>query len=322
MSTNAEEVVEDLPDSLEELSVAESLEDGPDFDQSIEDEIGSFDDEFASEVVEDKEESEAKAEVREEVVPPKDEDTEEEDGIASLFPDLEEAEETPATTDEPTGDEEQSALQLTREEMIEVLQRRGSPETTEEAPASQEPEAEGTSNPQEAWKAAHQTYVDQYALSEDDAAAMYTEPETVLPRMAADITMRTIQAVIGLLPQYLPKIEEQNAQAAAVETARREAMDAALGGVEVKDNQLEAAQDMVRKLSPGLDVSSPADFAKATAGVLQRVLGVKKPGGRVAVKPRALAAGRGAGKGPPAPVVKGDNPYGDFFDEDMAEDNR
>ena len=256
-----------------------------------------------------------------EVVTPPEEPTVTEEVIATPE---ETGEATPIIPAPSTDEQEVPALQLTSEEIQTVLRGRGTSEGEVSAPADAELEtSEREASSQQAYQRSYDHYVEAYAMSEEDAARLYTEPEQVMPQLAASVTMQTIQAVVGLLPQMLPGIMQAHSQREEVATVKSTAIQAALGGVAVSDEYMGAAETLVRSMAPKLEAENPKDFALATVGVLQQVMGVKpKPAAAVVPKPgrRGTPPGaRSVAQTPPIIGAPGENVYEDFADQDLEE---
>ncbi len=253
----------------------------------------------------------------------------EEFSVADILtpPPVEEVEEVtdPAatSTDEPS----EPVLQLTRSELMELLQNRGTPPGEEEAPASSESETvDSDAARQQAWDNSYNRYVEMYAINDEDAARLITEPEAVLPRMAAQITMRTVEAVMSLLPQAVPSLVQAHTQQAEVEAVKQTAMSRALGGVDVRPEYLEAAEGMIRKLSPDLERTKPEDFALATVGILRNVLSVPATPAQTESTPAPAAPARRTGRVPAAARTVSQTPPGSSNNEEnvfssMAEED-
>lgn len=85
-----------------------------------------------------------------------------------------------------------------------------SAETPEEAPVPQEltPEQiEARKQQYEAWRKSEvERLTGEYQFSPEEAAALQTEPETVLPKLAADLTLRVREQVIQEVLSHLPNV--------------------------------------------------------------------------------------------------------------------
>lgn len=80
------------------------------------------------------------------------------------------------------------------------------------APAADQPSQSAAETPSagfdwDGWaKSSVEHYSKQYALTEEETQLMITEPEAVLPKMAANLHTNMIREVLTMLPQMLPQI--------------------------------------------------------------------------------------------------------------------
>jgi hypothetical protein len=161
-----------------------------------------------------------------------------------------------------------------------------------------------------------------YALDSDTALALQTEPETVLPRLAAQVHLEVTENVLRAVQQMVPGLIQQVNQSTAVETKAQNAFfdrNPDLKGVDqAKILQIGA---MFRQVNPGAD----ADTAIATIGSMVRTaLGM--PAGSATAQGAAPSAppapvmqpftpARGSGGTAPRAPAQG-NPWADLIDSD------
>lgn len=159
-----------------------------DGEPSLWDDLASEDfdeDEGTEEVAEADEPSEESEEVTEESATSEEEAVSEESTSTEEEPESQEAEET---TEEAAASEEETAPEETAAEETAVT-----------------PEQE-IQNFDDWMTSMEDAFTQRYQLSEEDAAAIVTEPETVLPRMAARIHMDAYMSITSALNAQLPQI--------------------------------------------------------------------------------------------------------------------
>lgn len=237
-----------------------------------------------------------------------------------------EADVTP--TDTPTAtDQDESILSLSREELLQLLADRGE----ERAPAAQptEPEPTADAAQQEAWQKSYEAYVGHYALSDDQAEAVISEPERVLPELAARITMNTIQAVMSLLPSAVPSLLQEHERQAASVNLLEAAVTQAVGG-DYPPQTLAAAQAAVGTLHPDLAQGDPAKYAESVAAMVAMMMG-KQAGAQPSATPAAPSAtparrvpAAAMGSGPVAPPTGSQtmNEFEALAEDDLAQGDR
>lgn len=145
-----------------------------------------------------------------------------------------------------------------------------------------------------------------YALSEDDAHAMITEPEKVLPKLLAKMHLQATQSVLNSMQTVVPQIVSTTSNAAKAETEARQAFFSVnddLAKPEYEPAVLQIAA-MYRQINP----TAPRAEAIQKIGELARVsLGLPAKGAAQAVAPVAgvpqqpfTPARGGTGGGAPA----------------------
>jgi hypothetical protein len=100
--------------------------------------------------------------------------------------------------------------------------------------------------------------VPQYQLTEDEANAMLTEPELVLPKLAASVHARVVKNILEHLPQILPNLLASTMQAQTVETNLRSQFFSV--NDDLSDPKfapaIQQAGAMFRQLNPEADVAT------------------------------------------------------------------
>ena len=159
-----------------------------------------------------------------------------------------------------------------------------------------------------------------YALDAETAQALLTEPETVLPRLAAQVHLEVTENVLKAVHQMVPGLIQEINRSTVVETQAESAFydrNPDLKGVDrAKILQIGA---MFRQVNPQAD----ADTAIATIGSMVRTaLGIAAP--QVSdtppppvappLQPFAPARGGGGGTAPRTPAQG--NPWADLIGDD------
>lgn len=197
------------------------------------------------------------------------------------------------------------------------------PQTPPPAPAPEPPPAQA---PQQAldyssWRTQQIGNLEKhYALDTETAQALLTEPETVLPRLAAQVHLEVTENVLKAVHQMVPGLIQEINRSTVVETQAENAFfdrNPDLKGVDrAKIIQIGA---MFRQVNPNAD----ADTAIATIGSMVRTaLGISAPQVSDAppppvappLQPFAPARGGGGGTAPRAPAQG--NPWADLIGDD------
>jgi len=164
----------------------------------------------------------------------------------------------------PAEKESKATEKVEPEKPAEVPAVPATPEVKTEATPEVKPEATATvPTPEPAkdfdwgdWEAKSiAELLPQYALSEDDAAALLTTPEEVLPKMAAAVHVAVIKNVLAHLPQILPNLIQQIQQTTGQETKAADEFYAV--NPDLKDAQftdaIKIAGQAFRQLNPTAD---------------------------------------------------------------------
>lgn len=177
-----------------------------------------------------------------------------------------------------------------------------------------------------AWRTAKVTQLEaEYALDEASAQALLTEPELVLPKLAAKVHMEVLEHSMQAMQAMMPVMMQQLQQHTEVESRARNLFTSI--NPDLADPRYEPAimqfGQVYRKVNP----TAPADEASRAIGNLVRAaLGVAAPqaGGSppavtapVVVQPFTPARGAGGGSAPP---VSG-NPFEQLASEFLLDDD-
>lgn len=173
------------------------------------------------------------------------------------------------------------------------------------------------------WRTQHLSGLEKhYALDADTAQALLTEPETVLPRLAAQVHMEVTENVLKAVHDMMPGLISQLNQSTATESKAENAFfekNPDLKGVD-KQKILQIGA-MFRQVNPGAD----ADTTITTIGSMVRTALGMPAGGNVnvgnapdttlqpVVQPFAPARGGGSGVAPRAPAQE--NSWADLVDD-------
>lgn len=127
---------------------------------------------------------------------------------------------------------------------------------------------------------------DSYKLSEEDAQAFLTEPETTLPKLAAAMHLRLTKSILGAVQGMIPQIMAMQQSAAATETEAKTAFFSV--NEDLNKPEYTAAIMEVGKMFRSVNPNAPKEEAIKKIGELARVaLGLPQPG---AVAPTASTA--------------------------------
>lgn len=236
---------------------------------------------------------------------------------------------------EPDGSPEEPTPAAPAQEPTAPVQETPAPVAEPVAPVQPQtpqpvaPEPQPAQAPQPAldyssWRAQHLGNLEKrYALDTDTAQALLTEPETVLPRLAAqvhlEVTENVLKAVQDMIPGMMQQVTKATETEHKAETAFFEANPDLSGVDKAKILQIGA---MFRQVNPQAD----ADTAIRTIGSMVRTaLGL--PAGGVpaqgvapsappapVVQPFAPARGGGGGTASRAPAQA--NPWADLIGDD------
>lgn len=231
------------------------------------------------------------------------------------------AEPAQAPTAEPTAQPQSPAAPA---EPVAPAQAPTAPTPQSPAPEPQPAQAPQPALDYNSWRTQQMGNLEKhYALDADTAQALLTEPETVLPRLAAQVHLEVTENVLKAVQQMVPGMIQQVNQSTVVETQAQEAFfsqNPDLKGVDrAKILQIGA---MFRQVNPNAD----ANTAISTIGSMVRTaLGMPAasvPGQDAAFTPPAapvvqpFSPARGSG-GAAAPRASAQgNPWADLIDSD------
>jgi hypothetical protein len=167
-----------------------------------------------------------------------------------------------------------------------------------------------------------QQYAD--SLSDDDVAALQTEPEKILPRMAAQIRMDTMKATLSAIGQLLPGLLSGHQQANQREQQAQDAFFSKNDDLrDVPMNKILEAGRAYRQMNP--EVKDPEEVIEGIGNMVRAVLkrqakqaasaeaeGKGKPGPKKGYQP----AGTGASTKKEAPAQTDQSIWSELADDD------
>lgn len=232
---------------------------------------------------------------------------------AGLTPEVPETPAAPETPAEPVAP-------VPTEPVAPVQPQTPAPVVPEPPPA----QAPASALDYDSWRTQHLSGLEKhYALDAETAQAMLTEPETVLPKLAAQVHFEVTENVLKAVHQMMPGLITQLSRNTEVETKAQNAFfekNPDLKGVDqAKILQIGA---MFRQVNPTAD----ADTTIVTIGNMVRTaLGLPAAGSagqgaapnapaQPVVQPFAPARGGGGGVAPRAPAQA--NPWVDLIGDD------
>lgn len=158
-----------------------------------------------------------------------------------------------------------------------------------------------------------------YQFDEETAARLQTEPELVLPKLAAELelnaTKRALEAVQRMLPQLVPQVVERG----TTEKAATDAFYGANPDLKKYHKQVMIAGRTFRQLNPK---ATPQEAIEKIGAMVRASLGLKpvgsSPAGSKPAKPakphKPAMPGTSSGSRPAA--AKGGDVWGDLIDDD------
>ena len=122
---------------------------------------------------------------------------------------------------------------------------------------------------------------DLYKLSEEESAAMFTEPEKVLPKLLAKMHQQATQSVLDSMQTAVPQIVQRTESATRVETEARQAFFSV--NSDLAKPEYEAAVLQVGAMFRQVNPKAPREVAVQKIGELARVALNLPPKAAVAV---------------------------------------
>lgn len=214
-----------------------------------------------------------------------------------------EPEVTPAPEEAAVETTETQQAQPDYEERIRALEAALEAERAKAAPSQPQGEESPESRGGDLTAAREQAQgelVKQYALSSEDADKFLTEPEAVLPQLAANLHVQVVESITRILPALLPSLLDQHRQAERAE----EAFYAKVGEVDprlVAEHRARVAdiRPMFEKMNPSLQGE---ELAAALGKTAAQLLGLAPAEAAAAAVPAAAPAPKPA---PPRPASTG-----------------
>lgn len=154
------------------------------------------------------------------------------------------------------------------------------PPTGEAPPSSATQEAPSNTDTisYQDWRTEQVSKLEQvYALSEDSAQAMLTEPETVLPKMAAQMHMHVVESVFNAVMQALPQVVQATQTQQTVESKAEELFFGA--NPDLRDPKFrEPIQKLGMMYRSMNKTASPEEAVKAIGNLVRAAMGMRTPG--------------------------------------------
>ena len=190
------------------------------------------------------------------------------------------------------------------------------------------PPAEASPTPDyAAWRAQRETDLaaQMYSISDEDASKLLTEPETVLPRMAARMHMEVMESTVRAMQHLLPRMMQSIQHNEQREISAKSFFQTA--NPDLADPSFEPAimemGQVYRRLNPS---ASPEQAAQAIGNLVRASLGIAMPVQSTQAAPSApvvpvvpFTPARGGPGGALAGGAK--DSWGQLADEFLAEDN-
>lgn len=181
----------------------------------------------------------------------------------------------------------------------------------------------------QAWRQTRETELAStlYAINDADAQALLTEPETVLPRMAARMHMEVMESTMRALQSVLPQAIQGYTQHEQANTQAKQffsGVNPDLANPAYEPYILQFGE-VYRKVNPS---AGPEEAARAIGSLVRSALGIAAPQQGVSAPPAMQvsqpaapvpftpARGSGTGSAPPAPA----NPFAQLANEFLNDD--
>lgn len=164
----------------------------------------------------------------------------------------------------------------------------------------------------------------QYALNEADAAAMLTEPETVLPKLAAAVHMEVLESAMRGMQAMLPVLMQQLNQHTELNTKAKNLFTSI--NPDLADPQFEPAIMQLGQVYRNVNAKAgPEEAARAIGNLVRSALGIAAPAAAAPTAPAVAPAApvpftpaRGGGSGN-APIPAS-NVYTQLANEFLQDD--
>lgn len=152
----------------------------------------------------------------------------------------------------------------------------------------------------------------EYRLTDEEATAMLTEPETILPKMAASVHARVVKNVLQQLPQVIANLVPHVLQQQTQEKSQRELFFSLNN--DIADTKyataIQQAGQLFRQLNPNASAEEAAfavgNMVRASVGLPLKVQGAQATEAPAQSQPRTQpfvpAQGGGGGSVKPAPT--------------------
>lgn len=165
-----------------------------------------------------------------------------------------------------------------------------------------------------------------YAIDEDSATALLTEPEVVLPKLAAKVHMEVLESSMRAMQAMMPVMMQQVQQHTEINTRAKNlftSINPDLVDPAYEPHIMQFGQ-VYRNVNK---TASPEEAARAIGALVRSALGIAQtpaPAGQPAPvqvqAPVPFTPARGGGSGA-ARVGQSDNPFTQLADEFLREDN-
>lgn len=242
----------------------------------------------------------------------------------------EESEEEPAEEVEEEEAEDQSPSEPTQEELVTMLadlraelqELRAGKAAEKEEKGTEETQAGRGVSREDARKAAHSQLVEQYQLDQEAADKMLTEPEAVLPVVAANLHLSVVESTANLVKVLLPKMIQEHLAQTSEEDSFKTSLAKVDKSLAARGVEVEKVRKAVLSMNPDLKGPELAQMVARVAKATLDMKGVKekKESEAKKVKPKArvpAAAKAGSKQNPGA--KKPQNEYALMAEEDLNE---
>jgi len=312
-----EEVLQDMAEQHRGEEETGGEENQPSPASELEEQAAGLAELFQDELVTDAEESPKAPD--EEVSPP--EAPEEKSQEEELSGEEQAEEEESSTSAQPKVTLEQVLEELQRANQEIAALKEGAKREESEQPSG-EKEEEPSLDPTEARGQAREFLEGVYALSEEDADAVLESPEKVLPRLMAEMHLKILEQVAGVVKAQVPSLVDHTLQSATQQRTWEQEFFSRWPALQDFREEVVETRRALKSLHPDIDEQrldqEVGAYVSLRHGLVQRGE-ASKPSTATS---RRSTAHRPLGRGPgPTPTERKapDNPYAEMAEEDLRE---
>lgn len=148
----------------------------------------------------------------------------------------------------------------------------------------------------------------QYAISDEDAEQILTDPQVVLPKLMANMHLAMLQQVASMMQSNMPQLVESTVKQTTARDTQLSKFKARYPELLTKENEKVAttALQTIKQLHPNITFDEMLDKVGPLANALMGKEAVAKPAPKPVAKPKPHIATRGTSTATPPVKPKGD----------------